>query len=267
LYRRPLDWFEQVTTGMADKVVVNSKFTAGVFKETFKNLKIEPDVLYPSLNFAVFDQPLKHDNKLCLPSNVRALFVSLNRYERKKNVGLAIKAMGHLREQLQENFWNEVHLIVAGGYDDRVIENIEYHRELEILAEALQIDENHITFLRSISDEEKRFLLHSCRALIYTPTNEHFGIVPIEAMALGRPVIAVNSGGPKETLDDGETGFLCNETAEEFADAMKKLIKDRDLAREMGEVGQKRVRERFSFQAFAEQFENCVMSLVDKKTH
>jgi alpha-1,3/alpha-1,6-mannosyltransferase len=44
--------------------------------------------------------------------------------------------------------------------------------------------------------------------LLYTPANEHFGIVPIEAMHLGCVVIACNSGGPLESIEDGETGFL-----------------------------------------------------------
>jgi len=43
--------------------------------------------------------------------------------------------------------------------------------------------------------------------VLYTPEMEHFGIVPIETMYLERPVITCNSGGPKETVEDGVTGF------------------------------------------------------------
>ena len=45
-------------------------------------------------------------------------------------------------------------------------------------------------------------------ALLYTPENEHFGMVPVEAMFMKRPVIACNSGGPLESIEDQETGFL-----------------------------------------------------------
>ena len=65
-----------------------------------------------------------------------------------------------------------------------------------------------VTFVRSFSDAQKRYLLESCTAVVYTPSNEHFGIVPIEAMAACRPVVAVSSGGPLESVVDGETGFL-----------------------------------------------------------
>ncbi len=44
--------------------------------------------------------------------------------------------------------------------------------------------------------------------MLYTPQNEHFGIVPIEAMAAGRPVVACSSGGPLESVVEGVTGLL-----------------------------------------------------------
>jgi alpha-1,3/alpha-1,6-mannosyltransferase len=46
---------------------------------------------------------------------------------------------------------------------------------------------------------------------------EHFGIVPVEAMYSGRPVVACASGGPRESVLDGETGLLCEHTPRAFA--------------------------------------------------
>ena len=51
-------------------------------------------------------------------------------------------------------------------------------------------------------------LLTNTDILLYTPENEHFGIVPVEAMHLGCIVIACDSGGPLESIKHGETGFL-----------------------------------------------------------
>lgn len=51
-------------------------------------------------------------------------------------------------------------------------------------------------------------LLEHTKILLYTPQNEHFGIVPVEAMYMGCAVIACNSGGPLESVEDGKTGFL-----------------------------------------------------------
>ena len=53
-------------------------------------------------------------------------------------------------------------------------------------------------------------LLKSTDILLYTPENEHFGIVPVEAMYCGCIVLACNSGGPTESILDTKTGFLLN---------------------------------------------------------
>jgi glycosyltransferase involved in cell wall biosynthesis len=61
--------------------------------------------------------------------------------------------------------------------------------------------------------DEKRLasLYANARAVIYTPKDEDFGIIPIEALSYGKAVIAHNSGGVQETLQDGVTGFLFND--------------------------------------------------------
>ena len=69
-------------------------------------------------------------------------------------------------------------------------------------------------FMPSISSEKKEELLAQCLCVIYTPEDEHFGIVPLEAMAAGKPVLACNSGGPVESIVDGVTGILCAPVAE-----------------------------------------------------
>ena len=78
-------------------------------------------------------------------------------------------------------------------------------------------------FLPSFTDQQRGELLQACRAVIYTPAHEHFGIVPLEAMAAGRPVIAVASGGPLETVKPQSTGLLCEPQPEAFARAMTTL--------------------------------------------
>lgn len=78
--------------------------------------------------------------------------------------------------------------------------------------------------MASFSDAQRSALLAAACAVVYTPANEHFGIVPLEAMAASRPVIACNSGGPTESIRDGETGFLCDPDPAAFAAAMAKLM-------------------------------------------
>ena len=82
---------------------------------------------------------------------------------------------------------------------------------------------SQVFMLRSFSDEQRALLLAACTAVVYTPQHEHFGIVPLEAMAAGRPVIACDSGGPRETVLHGQTGLLCEPTPAAFAAAMLAL--------------------------------------------
>ncbi len=264
LYRWPIDRLEEKTTGMADIVLVNSKFTAGVFHKTFKTLShINSTILYPSLNFSAFDQDIsgsEYANGL-LPKGIANVFLSINRYERKKNLPLAIVAFAKLLEEVEEDQKSKIHLIMAGGYDERVTENKEHYQELKDLAESLDVIDQ-VSFVRSFSDFEKLQLLAVCTALIYTPSNEHFGICPLEAMYMHRPVIAVNNGGPLETVIDGRTGFLCEPDSKEFARKMLHFVRNPSASISLGDVANEHVENNFSFDAFSTKIDDIVQSLL-----
>lgn len=267
LYRAPLNWIEEKTTSLADVILVNSKFTRTVFQNTFTSINITPAILHPSINTELFNQEctISFESVLGkeLPNNT-FLFLSINRYERKKNISLAIKALTYLKRMLTVDEWNRVELIIAGGYDVRVSENIEYLKELKDIA-ANNNSICKVTFLKSPSDSIKNLLLKNCDCLLYTPPNEHFGIVPLEAMYSGKPVIALNSGGPTETIVDSQTGYLCEPSVEEFSFAMAKIIKNVDEARIMGFAGKKRFEDKFSFDAFRESLNAVVVQLCEKE--
>lgn len=88
-------------------------------------------------------------------------------------------------------------LVIAGGYDRRLRENVEYYDELRALAEGLGVDDK-VKYMRSFTDDEKTRLLASARAVLYTPANEHFGIVPIEVCR--RPARCRPEGGGRRPL-------------------------------------------------------------------
>lgn len=104
--------------GMADIVLVNSQFTAKTFFSTFKSLHhIQPVVLYPSLNFDGFKKDISHidsplENKI--PPSTKYIFLSINRYERKKNLNLAIEALNELKGMCTDEEWKAVQLVIAG---------------------------------------------------------------------------------------------------------------------------------------------------------
>ena len=78
-------------------------------------------------------------------------------------------------------------------------ENVEHYNELIELAKSHDILKQ-VIFLRSLTNDERLLLLENTDVLLYTPENEHFGIVPVEAMFMGAIVVACNSGGPLESV-------------------------------------------------------------------
>lgn len=262
LYRLPLNWLEEFTTAQADKVLVNSKYTAKVYKKAFNKIKDVPDICYPSINTEFFENTaLKPLKDITLIEEDKYVFLSINRYERKKNLELALKSLEHLKHKLAPQDWDRVHLIMAGGYDPINLENIEHYNELTGLAAELDI-ENKVIFMKSPKDIEKVSLLYNCKAVVYTPSNEHFGIVPLEAMYFSKPVIAVNSGGPTETIVNNTTGILCEPKSDVFAEAMKTLVLNVKIGERLGEAGKKRFDEKFSFNAFTEQLNSILLKEI-----
>ncbi|KAG8227039.1 hypothetical protein J437_LFUL013826 [Ladona fulva] len=267
IYRFPLNWLEEITTGMAHKILVNSSFTAGVFERTFSRIskKIKPSILYPAVDVSKFNPSSNELSKdvlteIGIPENA-SLLVSINRYERKKNLLLALDALRALKEIIKDENWSSVHLVMAGGYDVRVGENVEYYQELVDHSKSVDVFEK-ATFLKSPSDAVKVALLQSACCLLYTPSNEHFGIVPIEAMSAGCPVVAVCSGGPLETVVNEKTGYLCEPSAGSFASAVAKLVSSKELVAKMGANGQEHVKSLFSNRAFADSLEKIVEELL-----
>ncbi|KAL1803369.1 hypothetical protein ACET3Z_032016 [Daucus carota] len=261
VYRKPIDFVEEVTTGMADLILVNSKFTATTFAKTFKNLDsqaVRPAVLYPAVNVEQFNKP----------NAFKLNFLSINRFERKKNIDLAVSAFSILckdeRNLLQGRNLADATLTIVGGFDRRLKENVEYLEELKVLADREGVSDR-VKFITSCSTSERNVFLSDCLCVLYTPKDEHFGIVPLEAMAAQKPVIACNSGGPVETIKDGITGFLCDPNPEAFSFAMSKFITEAQLAESMGKEARRHVEESFSTKIFGQNLNGYLVDIVREK--
>ena len=81
----------------------------------------------------------------------------------------------------------------------------------------------NIEFLGMVSEKKLHELYSECEGLLCTAMDEDFGLTPLEAMASGKPVVAVNEGGFKETVINEKTGFLVKANTEEIIRAIKKV--------------------------------------------
>lgn len=172
----PLKKWDLNNCAQVDFFVAISHHVAERIKKIYDR---ESDIIYPPV-----------DTELFKISNLnKDYFLLLSRLNAYKRVDLVIDAFNQLKLPLK---------VVGDG---------PLRRSLEAGAQA------NIEFLGRRPDNEIADLLAQCRALIF-PGEEDFGIVPLEAQASGRPVIAYNAGGAKETIVDGETGlFFTPQTA------------------------------------------------------
>ena len=98
--------------------------------------------------------------------------------------------------------------------------------------------------------------------MLYTPQHEHFGIVPLEAMAAARPVVACDNGGPLESVPDGAGGFLREPTPAAWAGALEALL-DARAAAKMGAAARAHVASAFSRAAFGDRLDAHVHALAN----
>ncbi|KAL7926382.1 glycosyltransferase family 4 protein [Trichoderma austrokoningii] len=281
LYRLPFDWIEEWSMGFAQAVAVNSEFTKGVVARTWPRLKekVDTKVVYPCVDTTVREDSSSGSDDALLGGSYR-IILSINRFERKKDIGLAVKAFAAIPEDLRRH----VRLVLAGGYDPRVAENVDYHTELEALAASHSLKHHTVTsfdttslssipsdasvlFLLSIPNAIKASLLRVARLLVYTPSNEHFGIVPLEAMLARVPVLAANTGGPVETIQDTKTGWLRDpDDVGAWSTVMISVLgmSDQDVRR-MGTDGEERVRSLFGRDNMALRLETSIDEILSQK--
>jgi alpha-1,3/alpha-1,6-mannosyltransferase len=143
------------------------------------------------------------------------------------------------------------------------------HATAKAIPTALAIPSSiEILFLLSVPGAFKSTLLRNAKLLVYTPTNEHFGIVPVEAMHEGVPILAANSGGPLETVVEGQTGWLRGVTkVNQWTDVMRKVLVELSPSdiETLGRNGRERVKSEFSRTTMARRFENVVAEMANSK--
>jgi glycosyltransferase involved in cell wall biosynthesis len=106
-------------------------------------------------------------------------------------------------------------------------------------------------------------LYSAARVTAYTPYLEPLGLVPLESMACGTPVVGVREGGVRETVDHGETGLLVDRDPEAFAEAVETLFGDPAFAQRCGALGRERVAERWTWERNVAQVERHLLAVAD----
>jgi glycosyltransferase involved in cell wall biosynthesis len=135
-----------------------------------------------------------------------------------------------------------------------------YHDELVALAKELRVSDR-VEFLGERPDIPE--LMRDADALILCSESEAFGWVILEAMASGLPVVASNAEGPKEIIDDGDTGFLIPiGDVPGYARALRRILSDGELAALLSSRARAMVEERFQARTMVAQLASLYRTLV-----
>jgi glycosyltransferase involved in cell wall biosynthesis len=140
----------------------------------------------------------------------------------------------------------EVELVVAGGPAGSFDDDPEVRR-LRAEAERLGVADR-VRLIGPVRREEIPGLLGSADVVVCTPWYEPFGIVPLEAMACGRPVIGSAVGGLLDTVVDGVTGIhVPPRDPDRLADVLRDLLADDERREVLGRAGAERVARNYTW--------------------
>ena len=190
--------WDVISANRVDYFIANANNVANRIRKHYRR---NAEVVYPPVDVKFFE-PVEHTDDY---------FLCVSRLIKHKRIDLVVSAFNELGYPL---------VIIGDGSE---------------LGPLKKLAKTNITFTGRISDEEMHRYYARCRAFIF-PTEEDFGITPLEAQACGRPVIAFGKGGALETVVSGQTGVFFNEqTVEELVGAVKKfetMTFDKEICRQ-----------------------------------
>ena len=182
--------------------------------------------------------------------------VVVSRLVQRKGVGNVISALAALPE---------TELVIAGGPEASELRRDPEARRLAALAGEFGVSDR-VEFRGRIERADLPALLRSADAVVCVPWYEPFGIVPLEAMACGVPVVASAVGGLLDTVVDGVTGIhVPPRSPERLAEVLHAVLADAELRARLGEAGAERARARYSWDHIADATLETYNGLVQRR--
>ncbi len=187
----------------------------------------------------------------------RRRVVVVSRLVERKGIGNVIAAVAQLPD---------VELVIAGGPPAAMLDDDDEARRFQSLAASLGVADR-VELRGAVPREAVPPLLRSADVVACCPWYEPFGLVAVEAMACGVPVVASAVGGLAESVADGVTGILvAPRQPRGIAEALGRLLGDERRRRAMGAAGLRRA-QRFGWGRIAEQTLEVARSLVMARSH
>jgi glycosyltransferase involved in cell wall biosynthesis len=210
-------------------------------------------VIPPGVDISVFQphsNPTQCRSELGLPD--RATVLTLGRLDERKGFDLYVRAASEIAKN---KTIPEGSFVLSAG--DGSPQEEEEHQKLTHLIDTLSLEATFI-WLPVLPEETIPSYYGAADVFVLPSRYEPFGIVMLEAMASGVPVVATSNGGPAKVIDHGIDGLLGNpENPHEFAELIASLIRSPDMRRAFGHKARQKVERDYSWAAIADRFCNA----------
>lgn len=260
-------WVEKTALEMADAVIAVSEETRRDVLSLFDVKEERISVIHNGIDLAEY-KPSRNDAALRAlgvdPDRPYILFVG--RITRQKGIIHLVRAIRHLKPGFQ--------VVLCAGAPDTP----EIAAEMQQAVASAREHHGEIVWIEKMVSRPEAIALYSGASVFVCPSiYEPFGIINLEAMACGTPVVASAVGGIKEVVVDGETGFLVplrqmkespfeatepEVFAADLAARINLLMEDPKLAAKMGAAGRRRAEEFFGWDAIARKTERLYSELL-----
>ncbi|WP_417538422.1 glycosyltransferase family 4 protein [Marinobacter sp.] len=241
LTSRELKLLTKLVMRRADRIVANSQNSLRILLDKWQLPEHKVVVMNPGVDVDKFIPAPEHQRFEKWVG--KRVILTVGRLQQRKGQDMMIRAL----PILEPRFPNLHYCIVGGGAEREAL--IELATDLRV--------SHMVEFAGEISDTDMVMHYQNCD-LFALPNrrigndDEGFGMVLLEAQACGRPVLAGNSGGTRETLEHGVSGVLVDcSTPEPIAEALHALLQNPNELLVMGEAGRRRVLQCFSWESLA----------------
>jgi glycosyltransferase involved in cell wall biosynthesis len=193
--------YDKRSVSNVERIIANSKNVQERIKKTYGR---EAEIIYPPVDTSRF-----------YTTGYGDFWLSVNRIYPEKRIELQIEAFRHLPEERI----TIVGGFAAGDHASGYFKKLRRHLP------------PNVTLMGEVPEQELLRLYATCKGFICTALDEDFGLTPLEAMASGKPVVAVNEGGFRETVTP-QTGMLVKPIQVDIVNAIKTLSRDPESYRE-----------------------------------
>ena len=227
--RGPLKVLDCSIARLFDIVLCNSRYTRSLIREIYK---IDAQVVYPGVDLEHFS-PHERLEKYRYEKQKKVIF-TVSYLARTKRIDFLLLVINKLLKKRRDFV-----VKIAGAGEDE--------QRLRALSKKLELD-HHLEFLGFVDESKLPFFYNESYLVVYPAAFERFGLVPLEAMACGKPVVACIPGGPAETIIHNRTGILVEHNdVEGMVNALDSLLSDPDKVIRMGKYAREHVENNFSW--------------------